>query len=45
MLRAVPDKLLGVVAMGASIVVLFYCHGSNCCKVRSYRYRRQTAFD
>ncbi|MCZ8487913.1 hypothetical protein O9992_11675 [Vibrio lentus] len=38
-LRAVPDKLLGVVAMGASIVVLFLLPWFDRCKVRSYRYR------
>ncbi|MGB1975048.1 MAG: cytochrome b [Vibrio toranzoniae] len=38
-LRAVPDKLIGVVAMGASIVVLFLLPWFDRCKVRSYRYR------
>ncbi len=38
-LRAVPDKLLGVIAMGASIVVLFLLPWLDRCKVRSYRYR------
>ncbi len=38
-LRAVPDKLLGVIAMGASIVMLFLLPWFDRCRVRSYRYR------
>ncbi len=38
-LRAVPDKLLGVVMMGLSIVVLFLLPWLDRCKVRSVRYR------
>ncbi len=38
-LRAVPDKLLGVIAMGAAIVVLFLLPWIDRCKVRSIRYR------
>jgi ubiquinol-cytochrome c reductase cytochrome b subunit len=38
-LRAVPDKFLGVVAMGAAIVVLFAMPWLDRCKVRSIRYR------
>ena len=38
-LRAVPDKLLGVIAMGAAIVVLFLLPWLDQCKVRSIRYR------
>ncbi|UJF19086.1 cytochrome bc complex cytochrome b subunit [Vibrio sp. SS-MA-C1-2] len=38
-LRAVPDKLLGVAAMGAAIVVLFLLPWLDRCKVRSFRYR------
>ena len=38
-LRAVPDKLLGVIAMGAAIVVLFLLPWLDRCKVRSVRYR------
>ncbi|AEX20896.1 MULTISPECIES: cytochrome b [Vibrio] len=38
-LRAVPDKLLGVILMGASIAVLFVLPWLDRCKVRSYRYR------
>lgn len=38
-LRAVPDKFLGVVAMGASIAVLFAMPWLDRCKVRSIRYR------
>jgi len=38
-LRAVPDKLLGVIAMFASIAVLFVLPWIDRCKVRSIRYR------
>jgi ubiquinol-cytochrome c reductase cytochrome b subunit len=38
-LRAVPDKLLGVMAMGAAIVVLFLLPWIDRCKVKSIRYR------
>ena len=38
-LRAVPDKLLGVIMMGLSIVVLFLLPWLDRCKVRSARYR------
>ena len=38
-LRAVPDKLLGVGAMGAAIVLLFFMPWLDRCKVRSIRYR------
>jgi len=38
-LRAVPDKLMGVGAMGASIVVLFFLPWIDRCKVKSIRYR------
>jgi ubiquinol-cytochrome c reductase cytochrome b subunit len=38
-LRAVPDKLLGVVMMGASIAVLFILPWLDRCKVKSIRYR------
>lgn len=38
-LRAVPDKLLGVAAMGASILFLFLLPWFDRCRVRSYRYR------
>ncbi|MBW3141019.1 cytochrome bc complex cytochrome b subunit [Ferrimonas balearica] len=38
-LRAVPDKLLGVVAMGAAIAVLFVLPWLDRCKVKSIRYR------
>lgn len=38
-LRAVPDKLLGVMAMGAAIVVLFAMPWLDRCKVKSIRYR------
>ncbi len=38
-LRAVPDKFLGVVAMGASIVVLFLLPWLDRGRVRSVRYR------
>jgi quinol-cytochrome oxidoreductase complex cytochrome b subunit len=35
----VPDKLLGVIMMGLSIVVLFLLPWLDRCKVRSVRYR------
>jgi len=38
-LRAVPDKLMGVGAMGGAIVVLFFLPWLDRCKVRSIRYR------
>ncbi|NJN47340.1 MAG: cytochrome bc complex cytochrome b subunit [Candidatus Competibacteraceae bacterium] len=38
-LRAVPDKLLGVVAMGASIFLLFLLPWLDRCPVKSIRYR------
>jgi ubiquinol-cytochrome c reductase cytochrome b subunit len=38
-LRAVPDKLFGVIAMGAAIVVLFLLPWVDQCKVKSIRYR------
>ena len=37
-LRAVPDKLLGVGAMGGAIVVLFFLPWIDRCKVKSIRY-------
>ncbi len=38
-LRAVPDKLMGVGTMGAAIVVLFFLPWLDRCNVRSIRYR------
>ncbi|MCK4843113.1 MAG: cytochrome b, partial [Methylococcales bacterium] len=38
-LRAVPDKFAGVIAMGGSIVVLFLLPWLDRCKVKSIRYR------
>jgi len=38
-LRAVPDKFLGVVAMGAAVVILFALPWLDRCKVKSIRYR------
>ena len=38
-LRAIPDKLMGVGAMGAAIVVLFFLPWIDRCKVKSIRYR------
>jgi ubiquinol-cytochrome c reductase cytochrome b subunit len=38
-LRAVPDKLMGVGAMGAAIVLLFFMPWLDRCKVKSIRYR------
>ncbi|VAW72379.1 Ubiquinol-cytochrome C reductase, cytochrome B subunit [hydrothermal vent metagenome] len=40
-LRAVPDKFMGVMAMGASIVVLFFVPWIDRGKVHSIRYRSQ----
>lgn len=38
-LRAIPSKLWGVIAMGASIVVLFFLPWLDRCPVKSIRYR------
>jgi ubiquinol-cytochrome c reductase cytochrome b subunit len=38
-LRAIPDKLIGVVGMGMSIAVLFLLPWLDRCKVKSIRYR------
>ncbi len=38
-LRAIPDKLMGVMAMGASIGILFTMPWLDRCKVKSIRYR------
>jgi ubiquinol-cytochrome c reductase cytochrome b subunit len=38
-LRAVPDKFLGVVAMGAAIVILFFLPWLDRSKVKSIRYK------
>jgi len=38
-LRAIPDKLTGVVMMGLSIAVLFVLPWLDRCKVKSIRYR------
>lgn len=38
-LRAVPDKLLGVAAMGTAIIFLFLLPWFDRCNVRSFRYR------
>jgi len=38
-LRAIPDKLLGVIAMGASILILFFLPWLDRSNVRSIRYR------
>jgi len=38
-LRAVPDKLMGVGVMGGAIVVLFFLPWIDRCKVKSIRYR------
>lgn len=38
-LRAIPDKLLGVIALGASIVILAFLPWLDTSKVRSARYR------
>jgi len=39
MLRAVPDKLMGVIVMGAAVMILFALPWLDRCKVRSIRYR------
>ena len=39
MLRAVPDKLFGVIVMGAAVMILFLLPWLDRCKVRSIRYR------
>jgi ubiquinol-cytochrome c reductase cytochrome b subunit len=41
-LRAIPDKLGGVLAMGTGIVVLFFMPWLDRCEVRSIRYRGAT---
>ena len=41
-LRAVPDKLIGVLLMGGAIVVLFLLPWLDRCKVKSIRYRSAT---
>ena len=38
-LRAVPDKFLGVVAMGAAVVIMFFLPWLDRSKVKSIRYR------
>jgi ubiquinol-cytochrome c reductase cytochrome b/c1 subunit len=38
-LRAIPNKLLGVLALGTSIVILAFLPWLDSCKVRSARYR------
>ncbi len=38
-LRSIPDKLLGVLAMGASIIILFFLPWLDTSKVRSLRFR------
>jgi ubiquinol-cytochrome c reductase cytochrome b subunit len=38
-LRAVPDKLTGVLLMGAAVAVLFFLPWLDRCKVKSIRYR------
>ncbi|HXH04158.1 MAG TPA: cytochrome bc complex cytochrome b subunit [Candidatus Competibacteraceae bacterium] len=38
-LRAIPNKLLGVLAMGASIALFFFLPWLDRCKVKSIRYR------
>lgn len=38
-LRAIPDKLIGIIAMGAAVIVLFFLPWLDRCKVRSFRYR------
>ncbi|MBU3824369.1 MAG: cytochrome bc complex cytochrome b subunit [Candidatus Oceanisphaera merdipullorum] len=43
-LRAVPDKLAGVILMGLSIAVLFVLPWLDRCKVRSFRYRSKLHF-
>jgi len=39
MLRAVPDKLLGVVLMGSAVLLLFFLPWLDRCSVKSIRYR------
>jgi ubiquinol-cytochrome c reductase cytochrome b subunit len=39
MLRAVPDKLLGVVLMGSAVLLLFFLPWLDRCRVKSIRYR------
>ena len=39
MLRAVPDKLLGVMTMGGAVLILFGLPWFDRCKVKSIRYR------
>ncbi len=39
MLRAIPDKLVGVIVMGAAIVILFFLPWLDRCPVKSIRYR------
>lgn len=39
MLRAVPDKLLGVITMGGAVLILFGLPWFDRCKVKSIRYR------
>ena len=41
-LRAVPDKLLGVLLMGAAVLVLFLMPWLDRCRVKSIRYRGWT---
>lgn len=38
-LRAIPDKLMGVIAMGAAILILFFLPWLDKSKVKSIRYR------
>ncbi|CAH0532517.1 Cytochrome b [Vibrio stylophorae] len=38
-LRAIPDKLMGVIGMGGAIIMLFVLPWLDRCKVRSFRYR------
>ena len=40
MLRAVPDKLLGVMTMGGAVMILFGLPWLDRSKVKSIRYRR-----
>lgn len=39
MLRAVPDKLIGVMTMGGAVIILFGLPWFDRCKVKSIRYR------
>jgi ubiquinol-cytochrome c reductase cytochrome b subunit len=39
MLRAIPDKLMGVVVMGGAVMILFLIPWLDRCQVRSIRYR------